>query len=97
MKAEQFKSITDHISRLHQTARQSVVIIGADVDALIANQEQGSNLIEHMLDTLLDLAFLPEGLAEFKKLCRYYLTLNPLATRDYVYAYREMWDDEYEC
>ena len=37
---------------------------------------------------------IPEGLALFKSLCRYYYTLNPTATASYVYAYRDMWDSE---
>ena len=30
----------------------------------------------------------------FKRLCRYYYTLDPAATADYVHSYRGMWDSE---
>ena len=46
-----------------------------------------------MLDSLLDCACIPEGLALFRTLCRYYFTLNPAATADYIRAYRDMWDN----
>jgi hypothetical protein len=36
----------------------------------------------------------PAGLALYKKLCRYYYTLNPAATADYVNYYREIWDTD---
>ena len=37
---------------------------------------------------------MPEGLALFKTLCRYYWDIDPSATAAYVHAYREMWDPE---
>ena len=29
-----------------------------------------------------------------KSLCHYYYTFNPVATAEYVFAYRDMWDSE---
>ena len=29
----------------------------------------------------------------FKKLCCYYYTIDPVATREYVYIYKDMWDN----
>ena len=37
---------------------------------------------------------IPEGLALFKALCRYYYPINPAATSSYVHAYRDLWDSE---
>lgn len=48
------------------------------------------------LDHLLDCSCIPEGLALFKSLCRYYFAINPAATADYISYYREMWDSEAE-
>ena len=41
----------------------------------------------------------PDMLIVFKRLCRYYFTIEPQATAEYIQAYREMWDtpDESEA
>jgi len=31
---------------------------------------------------------------KYKKLCRYYFEIDPRATTSYLYAYRDMWDEE---
>jgi hypothetical protein len=36
----------------------------------------------------------PSMLDLYKKLCRYYFKIDPEATASYVYAYRDMWDEE---
>lgn len=33
---------------------------------------------------------------EYAPICRYYYALNPAATADYVFAYRDMWDSDGE-
>ncbi len=37
--------------------------------------------------------FDPAMLGLYKKLCRYYYDIDPVATASYVYAYRDMWDE----
>lgn len=64
------------------------------VQRMIKSRTRDQQQIEHMLDRLLDCACIPEGLTLFRALCRYYFTLNPVATADYVHSYREMWDSE---
>jgi len=64
------------------------------VQGIIRSRCRDQQQIERLLDRLLDCACIPEGLALFKSLCRYYYTLNPTATASYVYAYRDMWDSE---
>jgi hypothetical protein len=67
------------------------------VDQIIATRSRDARHIQLTLDHLLDFACHPAGLALYKKLCRYYYTLDPAATADYVNYYREMWDtDELE-
>ncbi|GAB6057668.1 hypothetical protein [Desulfonatronum parangueonense] len=61
---------------------------------MIRSRTQDRQQIEHMLDRLLDCAYIPEGLALFRSLCRYYYAMDPAATASYVHAYREMWDSE---
>jgi hypothetical protein len=64
------------------------------VEQIIATRSRDAHHIQHTLDYLLDFACHPAGLALFKKLCRYYFTLDPVATADYVNYYREMWDTD---
>lgn len=64
------------------------------VEQIIATRNCDARHIQHTLDYLLDFACHPAGLALYKKLCRYYFTLDPAATADYVNYYREMWDTE---
>jgi len=43
---------------------------------------------------MLDFCFDDEMLVFYKKLCRYYIDIDPEATASYVQAYREMWDEQ---
>lgn len=72
--------------------RQAVPLAKREVDAIIQNGERDSNRIEHQLDDMLDFCCDPDMLLVFKRLCRYYFDIDPVATADYVNAYREMWD-----
>ena len=63
-----------------------------DVQSLIQSRTRDQRQIELMLDRLLDCACIPEGLALFRTLGRYYFTINPAAPASYVAAYRDMWD-----
>lgn len=65
-----------------------------EVEALIATGSRDARQIESTLDRLLDIACHPAGLELFRKLCRYYYTINPIATADYIHAYRDMWDTD---
>jgi hypothetical protein len=64
------------------------------VDQIIATRSRDSRHIQLTLDYLLDFACHPAELTLYKKLCRYYYTLDPAATADYVNYYREMWGSE---
>ena len=78
----------------HDLHRQRVTALTPIVQDLVRSQSQSAQEIEHTLDHLLDCACIPEGLALFKALCRYYYAINPAATAGYVHAYRDMWDSE---
>ena len=64
------------------------------VEQIISTRNRDAHHIQLTLDYLLDFACHPAGLALYKKLCRYYYTLDPAATADYVNYYRKMWDSE---
>ena len=47
-----------------------------------------------LLDGMLDFGFDAAMVGLYKNLCRYYFEIDPKATASYVYAYRDMWDEE---
>jgi hypothetical protein len=67
---------------------------GKEVDAIIATHSGDQQRIEHTLDWMLDFCSDEHMLIIFKKLCRYYWSINPQATASYINIYREMWDSE---
>jgi alcohol dehydrogenase YqhD (iron-dependent ADH family) len=66
------------------------------VNSLIQSGSKDSWEIEHLLDGLLDFACYDRMLLLFKKLCRYYYTINPEAALSYAETCLEMWGDENE-
>ena len=77
-------------------ARQAHAGYAAEVDAVIAARSRDARNIERLLDGILDFGFDDAMTQLFKRLCRYYYTLDPAATADYVHTYRDMWDSEEE-
>ena len=90
----EFAEIRALAATLHDLHRQRVADLTLIVRSLIRTRSSDAGEIEHTLDSLLDCACIPEGLALFKSLCRYYYFINPAVTVEYVHAYREMWDSE---
>ena len=82
------------IAPLRELHRNAVEAQAPTVRKILRNGSQDSRWIECTLDHLLDHACIPQGLALFKSLCRYYWEINPQATASYIYAYREMWDSD---
>lgn len=75
-----------------QLARQAEQQYSFEVEAILRDQCHDPRRIECLLDGMLDFCFDDEMLRLYKKLCRYYFKIDPVATASYVYAYREMWD-----
>ena len=92
--APDFADIRSLAATLHDLHRQRVAALTPIAQNLIQSQSREAQEIELTLDHLLDCACIPEGLALFKALCRYYYAINPAATAGYVHAYRDMWDSE---
>jgi hypothetical protein len=72
--------------------RRAVPLANAEVDAIIQSGERDTQRIEHQLDHMLGFCCDPDMLVVFKRLCRYYDGIDPLAAAGYVRAVREMWD-----
>ena len=67
-----------------------------EAENIIISQSKDIDRIEHALDALCEVAFDKEVLNVFKSLCRYYYTIDPLATAEHINFYRVMWDNKEE-
>jgi len=65
-----------------------------EVQDLLKAQVRDPVCIERCLDGMLDFCFHDGVLILYKKLCRYYYDIDPAAAAEYVYAYRDMWDEQ---
>lgn len=64
------------------------------VETLIATGNRDAGQIERTLDGLLDFCGYDPTLDLYRRLCRHYFAIDPVATASYISAYREMWDSE---
>jgi hypothetical protein len=71
---------------------QAIHAANVEVDALIQRRERDTQRIDHQLDHMLGFCCDPDMLLAFKRLCRYYYGIDPVATFEHINAYREMWD-----
>ena len=86
---EPFQSVSLQLTALF---RQAIQLANAEVDAIIQNGERSAARIDHQLDHMLGFCCDPDMLLAFKRLCRYYFTIDPVATAGHINAYREIWD-----
>ncbi len=64
------------------------------VDELISAGVRDPHEIESLLDRILDFCFDKRMVEVYRKLCRHYWTIDQRATAEYVYAYKDMWDND---
>lgn len=64
------------------------------VNDVIRSQNKDVKEIEHLLNYMLDFADNEKILALYRKLCRYYLDINPQATSEYIQSYKEIYDED---
>lgn len=76
--------------RLARIAEQQYSV---EVEAILRDKCSDPRRIECLLDGMLGFCFDDKMLRLYKKLCRYYFKIDPVATVSYVNAYREMWDE----
>jgi hypothetical protein len=79
-------------ARIVKLAEEAARLGQVEVDDIIKCRSQDLARIERQLDLLLDVAFHPDGLKQFKRLCRYSFSFAPVSVAGYIDAYREMWD-----
>jgi len=101
MNSQHDQSMTDMVQTIRkiavaqqQLAHQAEQQYSLEVESILRDQCREPKCIECLLDGMLDFCFDDEMLLLYKDLCRYYFKIDPVATASYVYAYREMWDEE---
>jgi len=77
-----------------RAAQQTLNYWKPEAENIILSQSKDIDRIEYALDMLCEVAFDDEVLKIFKRLCRYYYSIDPLATAQHVNTYREMWDNK---
>jgi len=78
----------------NEAVLQTLLIWKPKAENIINTKSKDITDIEHTLDALCEVAFNDEVLIVFKKLCRYYYTIDEQATAEQIQFYREMWDNE---
>lgn len=82
------------VESLKGLSQQAVSEYSPLVDDVVQNSPHDVRQIERLLDGMLDFCHDSKMLVLFKKLCRHYYYIDPTATAEYVYRYRDMWDEE---
>jgi len=88
---ESIRGLADQLQALNKKAVRAYTPI---VDDILRSRSRDTNHIEHTLDGLLSFCCYDPALQLYKKLCRHYFFINPVATAEYINAYREMWESE---
>lgn len=83
--------LAENLQVLNQAAAREYTPI---IEAILLSSSRDARHIEHTLDGLLSFCGYDPALRLYKKLCRHYFAINPVATAEYVHAYREIWDSE---
>lgn len=86
--------ITSLVASLNDLHLQMVLAYTPIVQRIIQSGCQDVHEIEHTLDQLLTCAGHPQGLLLFKALGRYYYGIDPAAAAQYVYCYRDWYEDQ---
>jgi len=73
---------------------QAEIYYTSAVNDVIRRQSKDVKEIEHLLNYMLDFADNENILTLYRKLCRYYLDINPQATAEYIQSYKEMYDED---
>lgn len=85
------KGIAESLNALN---RQAVREYEPVVESILRSRSRDSRHIEHTLDGLLGFCGHEPALVLFKKLCRHYWEIDPVATARQIHAYREFWDSD---
>ena len=77
-----------------EAVKQVLAYWKPEAESIIISHSKDIDRIEHTLDALCEVAFDEEVLTVFKRLCRYYFSIDPIATAEQINFYREMWEND---
>lgn len=86
------QSIKPLVESLQALNQQAVTEYAPVVENILRSRSRDTEHIEHTLDGLLGFCGYEPALVLFKKLCRHYWEIDPVATARQINAYREFWD-----
>ena len=89
---ELLSSMKELAAGLQALHRQAVEQLTPIVEGILRSRSRDVRHIEHTLDRLLDHCGDESALRLYRRLCRHYWEIDPVATVDYINAYRELWD-----
>ena len=88
-----YDSIGALITLRQQYASQAEQQYTKEFNDIIQTKCYDKNRIEKLLDALLDFCFDDGILCLYRRLCRYYNQIDAVATAEYIYAYRDTWEE----
>lgn len=91
------QSLRGFAGSLQAVNRQAVREYTPVVESILRSRSRDAGHIEHTLDGLLSFCCYEPALVLFKKLCRHYWEMDPVAAAYHVNPYREMWDSDEEA
>lgn len=77
--------------------KQKYVIVKSEIEKIIRYNVKDERHIQRKLDEMIDILLFYENddsLLLFRKLCKYYFSINPVVTAQYITYYREQNDPE---
>jgi hypothetical protein len=90
-----FESICGIIEKHTKFLSAYLPLHTSEVSAIINNGIKDIGVIDRKMDELLDLAGMDNRyLALFKRMCRYYYQIDPVAVVEYIGIFREVYDSD---
>ena len=92
--ASMLESIRGIAEGLQALNRQAVREYAPIVEGILLSGSRDANHIDRTLDGLLGFCGYEPALVLYKRLCRHYWAIDPVAVAAHINAYRDMWDSE---
>ena len=89
---ELLRSVKELAAGLQALSRQADEQMTPTVEGILRSRTRDVRHIEQTLDRLLDHCGYEPAVLLYRRLCRHYWAIDPVATVSYVNAYRELWD-----
>ena len=94
MEKQELYDMCKSIIELH---KQRYTIVKSEIEKIIKDKVKDERYIQRKLDEMLDILLFYENddsLLLFRSLCKYYFSINPMVTAQYITYYREQNDPE---